>query len=220
MSCGTQGWFLFPNSVWERRLAKLCFAAVASARETEFRKSGSQTEFGNQGKQGNQGNQGTRVKRIRVMAERKTKPTDVSVDTFLNGVADAQQREDSFRVLEIMKEITGKPPKMWGPTMVGFGDYHYIYASGHEGDTLLTGFSPRKGALTLYFMAGLDERFAAQLKKLGKVKTSKGCLYIKKLADVDLAVLREMIQANIAHLAGLSKPPSKGAPAKKGRKKE
>ena len=152
------------------------------------------------------------------MAEPKTKPTEVSVDSFLNGVADAQQRADALRVLEIMKEVTGKPPRMWGPTMVGFGEYHYVYASGHEGDTFLTGFSPRKGALTLYFMAGLEERFAAQLKKLGKVKTSKGCLYIKKLADVDLAVLREMIQANVVHLAGMPKSPPKPAPAKKGRR--
>ena len=152
------------------------------------------------------------------MAEPKTKPTEVSVDSFLNGVADAQQRADALRVLEIMKEVTGKPPRMWGPTMVGFGEYHYVYASGHEGDTFLTGFSPRKGALTLYFMAGLEERFAAQLKKLGKVKTSKGCLYIKKLADVDLAVLREMIKENVAHLTGMSMPPSKPAPAKKGRR--
>src|SRR5437016_9644740 len=152
------------------------------------------------------------------MAEPKTKPTEVSVDSFLNGVADAQQRADALRVLEIMKEVTGKPPRMWGPTMVGFGEYHYVYASGHEGDTFLTGFSPRKGALTLYFMAGLEERFAAQLKKLGKVKTSKGCLYIKKLADVDLAVLREMIQANVTHVNGISKP-SKPVRTKKSRKK-
>src|SRR5437870_5024778 len=152
------------------------------------------------------------------MAEPKTKPTEVSVDSFLDGVADAQQRADALRVLEIMKEVTGKPPRMWGPTMVGFGEYHYVYASGHEGDTFLTGFSPRKGALTLYFMAGLEERFAAQLKKLGNVKTSKGCLYIKKLADVDLAVLREMIKENVAHLTGMSMPPSKPAPAKKGRR--
>ena len=152
------------------------------------------------------------------MAELKTKATGVSVDSFLNGVADAQRREDAFTLVKIMKEITGMPPKMWGPTMVGFGEYHYVYASGHEGDTFLTGFSPRTGALTLYFMAGLEERFAAQLKKLGKVKTSKGCLYIKKLADVDLAVLREMIQENVAHLASMAKPPSKPAPAKKGRR--
>jgi hypothetical protein len=153
------------------------------------------------------------------MAELKTKATEASVDSFLNGVADAQQREDACRILEIMKEITGEAPRMWGPTMVGFGEYHYVYASGHEGDTFLTGFSPRKGALTLYFMAGLEQRFATQLKKLGKVKTSKGCLYIKKLADVDLAVLREMIQLNVHFLAEMAKPASKPAPAKKRRKK-
>ena len=138
------------------------------------------------------------------MAEPKTKPTEVSVESFLKGVTDAQQREDAYRILEIMKEITAEPPRMWGPSIVGFGKYHYVYASGREGDTCLTGFSPRKDALTLYFMAGLEERFAVQLKKLGKVKTSKGCLYIKKLADIDLAVLRDMIQANVAYLVGLS----------------
>ena len=151
------------------------------------------------------------------MVELKTRATEVGVDSFLNGVADAQRRADAFTLVKIMKDITGMPPKMWGPTMVGFGEYHYVYASGHEGDTFLTGFSPRKGALTLYFMASLEERFAAQLKKLGKVKTSKGCLYIKKLADVDLAVLREMIQASVAHLTGMSKSP-RPASAKKSRK--
>ena len=154
------------------------------------------------------------------MAEAKTRPTEVSVEAFLNGVPDAQQREDAFQLLEMMKEITGAPPRMWGPTIVGCGEYHYVYDSGHEGDTCLAGFSPRKSALTIYFNAGLEERFAAQLEKLGKAKTSKGCLYLKKLADVDLGVLREMIRANVAYLAGLSKPQSKPAPAKKGRKKE
>jgi hypothetical protein len=154
------------------------------------------------------------------MAEPKTKPTEASVESFLNGVADEQRRADAFRVLEMMKEVTGQPPRMWGPTMVGFGDYHYVYASGHEGDTFLTGFSPRKDALAVYFMAGLQERFAAELPKLGKAKASKGCLYIKKLADVDLAVLREMIRANVAHLAALAKPPSQPAPAKRSRKKQ
>jgi uncharacterized protein YdhG (YjbR/CyaY superfamily) len=102
--------------------------------------------------------------------------------------------------------------------MVGFGDYHYVYASGHEGDTFLTGFSPRKAALTLYFMCGLQERFAGQLKKLGKAKASKGCLYIKKLADIDLAVLRDMIEANLAHVTKMAKPKSKPAPKKRSRK--
>jgi hypothetical protein len=153
------------------------------------------------------------------MAELKTQMTEASVDAFLNSVADAQRRADAFTILEMMKEITGLPPKMWGPSMVGFGTFHYVYASGHEGDIFLAGFSPRKSALTVYFMCGLDERFTAQLKKLGKVKASKGCLYIKKLADVDLGVLREMIQTNVAQLAGMSKPSSKSAPAKKSRKK-
>ena len=153
------------------------------------------------------------------MAELKTKPTDVSVDSFLNGVADAQQREDSYRLLEIMKEITGEPPKMWGPSMVGFGQFHYVYASGHEGDTFLAGFSPRKSALTVYFTAGLDQRFSAQIKKLGKAKTSKGCLYVKKLADVDLDVLRDMVRANVAYLKEMRKAAPKPAPAKKRSKK-
>jgi hypothetical protein len=154
------------------------------------------------------------------MAEPKTKPTDAGVDAFLNGVAGEQRRADAFRLLEIMSEVTGQPPRMWGPTMVGFGDYHYVYASGHEGDTFLTGFSPRKDALAVYFTAGLQERFAAELAKLGKAKASKGCLYIKKLADVDLAVLRHMIRANVAHLAAIAKPAPQPAPAKKARKKQ
>jgi hypothetical protein len=132
--------------------------------------------------------------------------TEVSVDSFLNGVADEQQRADANQLVKIMKEITGQPGKMWGPTMVGFGDYHYVYDSGHEGDTFLAGFSPRKNAMVLYFMAGLEERFSTQIAKLGKAKTSKGCLYIKKLADVDLAVLRDMIRKNVEHLLALSKP--------------
>jgi hypothetical protein len=154
------------------------------------------------------------------MAELKTRPTDASVDAFLAGVPDVQRRTDALRMLEIMQEITGQPPKMWGPTIVGFGDYHYVYASGHEGDTCLTGFSPRKEALVLYFTAGLQERFATELDKLGKAKASKGCLYLKKLADVDLAVLRDMIRANVAHLATLAKPRSQPAPAKRSRKRQ
>jgi Domain of unknown function (DU1801) len=134
------------------------------------------------------------------MAEQKTKPTEASVETFLNGVTDKEQREDALKLLKLMKVATGMQPRMWGTSMIGFGECHYVYASGHEGDIFLTGFSPRKGKLTLYLMAGLDQRFAEQLKKLGKVKTGKGCLYIKKLADVDLAVLREMIKMNVAYL--------------------
>ena len=151
------------------------------------------------------------------MAETKTKKTAVSVDAFLDAVADAQQRDDSLTLVQWMRDITGEEPRMWGPTMIGFGDYHYVYESGTEGDTFLAGFAPRKGNLVVYFMAGLEDRFAAQLKKLGKVKTSKGCLYIKKLADVDLAVLRGIIKANVKYLAGLSNSEPKKTPAKKSR---
>jgi hypothetical protein len=149
------------------------------------------------------------------MAETKTKPTAVSVEAFLDAVPDVQKRADSYVLLKMMQEITGEKPKMWGPSIVGFGQYHYVYASGHEGDMCRTGFSPRKAALTIYFMAGLEARFASQLKKLGKHKASKACLYIKKLADVDLVVLREMIEANLKHLDSLSKP---AAPKKAKRK--
>jgi Domain of unknown function (DU1801) len=152
------------------------------------------------------------------MADLKTKPTKASVQQFLDTIADPQQRADASQILGLMKEVTGETPKMWGPTMVGFGQYHYVYASGHEGDYFVTGFSPRKGTLTLYFMAGLDQRFAGHLRKLGKAKTGKGCLYIKRLADVDLAVLREMIQANIVYLADTCKRMADAAAKKKRRK--
>jgi hypothetical protein len=143
------------------------------------------------------------------MAELKTKKTAVSVDSFLNGVADAQQRADAYTILELMKDITGAEPRMWGPSIVGFGEYHYVYESGHEGDMCLTGFSPRKSALVLYFNAGFFEQVGPKLKKLGKCKTSKGCMYIKKLADVDLAVLRELIETNIKRLVKMQKPKKK-----------
>jgi hypothetical protein len=147
------------------------------------------------------------------MAELKTKKTAVSVDSFLDGVADAQQRADAFVVLEMMQEITGETPKMWGPSIVGFGEYHYVYDSGHEGDCCLIGFSPRKSALVIYFNAGFFEQVGPTLKKLGKCKTSKGCMYIKKLADIDLAVLRELIETNLQRLRKMHKP--KKMPSKK-----
>ncbi len=127
------------------------------------------------------------------MAEPKTKKTNQSVTAFLNAVADEQQRADAFQILEMMTDITGEKPKMWGPSMVGFGDFHYVYASGHEGDIFRTGFSPRKSALSLYLTCDLKP-LAPLLKKLGNCKTGKGCLYIKKLADVDLDILRQLIE--------------------------
>src|SRR3990172_5009026 len=130
------------------------------------------------------------------MAELKTKQTKASVEKFLNSVKDEKKREDSFKILELMKKITKEEPKMWGPSIIGFGNYHYKYASGREGDWFLTGFSPRKQNLTLYIMSYL-EKHKDLIKKLGKHKTGKGCLYINKLVDVDMNVLKELITASV-----------------------
>ena len=131
------------------------------------------------------------------MAEQKTKPTRQSVDEFLQKVEDEHKRQDCYTMLTLMHEITGEPPMLWGDAIVGFGSYHYRYASGREGDWFLTGFSPRKQNLTIYIMPGFD-RYTGLLEKLGKHKTSISCLYIKKLADVDLSVLRELIASSVA----------------------
>ena len=114
------------------------------------------------------------------MAELKTKLNDGSVEDFLNAVEDEQKRVDAFALLKMMEEISGEQAKMWGAAIVGFGTYHYVYASGREGDWMLTGFSPRKANISLYLMAGFDE-FGDELQALGKHKSSKGCLYVKKL---------------------------------------
>ena len=132
------------------------------------------------------------------MAELKTKLNDGDVIAFLNSVENEQRKKDSFIVLEMLKEITGKEPKMWGGTIIGFDSYHYVYASGREGDWPKIGFSPRKQALTLYLNAGYEERIPDMLEKLGKYKTGKSCLYIKKMEDVDTDVLREMIVESLA----------------------
>lgn len=134
------------------------------------------------------------------MAELKTKPNDGDVAAFLNAVADNQKRADCFTLLEMMREITGEAPKMWGGSIVGFGSFHYKYESGREGDWFVAGFSPRKQNLTLYIMAGFD-RYEELLQKLGKHKTGKSCLYLKKLADVDETVLRELIGGSVAHVS-------------------
>jgi len=136
--------------------------------------------------------------------ELKTKVNDVSVEGFLNSVADEQKREDCFEVLKLMKQVTKETPKMWGSSIVGFGSFHYKGASGREGDWLLTGFSPRKQNLTLYIMGGFDSH-TDLLKKLGKYKTSVGCLYIKKLEDVDKKVLKELVVESVKITKKLSK---------------
>ena len=125
------------------------------------------------------------------MAENKTKPTDVSVGSFLDEVAHPVRRADGKTLRAMMERITGEPAVMWGPTIVGFGRYHYRYASGHEGDAARVGFSPRSANLVLY-VGGFPE-YASLLGKLGKHKRSKACLYLNKLADVDLDVLEEII---------------------------
>lgn len=130
------------------------------------------------------------------MSDVKTKPTDASVEDFLNSVEHPQRREDSFELLEMMKEITREEPTMWGPSIVGFGSYHYKYESGREGDMPLTGFSPRKRSLTVYIMSGF-EGYNDLLEKLGKHKTGKSCLYINKLEDVDRSVLKKIINQSI-----------------------
>lgn len=129
-------------------------------------------------------------------AELKTKQTDASVDDFLNAIPDEQTRKDCFEIARIMKQATKSEPKMWGASIVGFGSYHYKGASGREGDWMLTGFSPRKQNLTLYIMAGFDH-YDQLLKKLGKFSTGKSCLYIKKLADVDKKVLKELVTESV-----------------------
>jgi len=130
------------------------------------------------------------------MAELKTKRNDASVETFLEMVEDKHKREDSQVILKLMQEVTGDEPTMWGDSIVGFGSYDYKYASGREGTWFQTGFSPRKQNLTLYIMSGFD-RYDELLGKLGKYKTGKSCLYIKKLEDVDLDVLEELVKESV-----------------------
>lgn len=133
------------------------------------------------------------------MAELKTQPNEQSVEDFLNRVENETKREDSFSILELMKEETGAEPIMWGDSIIGFGKYQYRYASSREGEWFLTGFSPRKQNLTLYIMSGFDE-YDELLGKLGKYSTGKSCLYIKKMEDVDQDVLRELVSKSVEHM--------------------
>jgi hypothetical protein len=137
-------------------------------------------------------------------AELKTKVNEASVEGFLNSVTDEQDRKDCFELLKMMKQVTKEEPKMWGASIVGFGSYHYKGASGREGDWFLTGFSPRKQNLTLYLNHGFDVH-KDLLKKLGKYKTGMGCLYVKKLDDVDKKVLKELVTESVKRMKTLSK---------------
>ncbi|MFC3079316.1 DUF1801 domain-containing protein [Phenylobacterium terrae] len=130
--------------------------------------------------------------------EAKTRPTEADVGAFLDRVEPAVRRDDGRVVCELMRKVSGEEPRMWGPSIIGFGRQTYRYASGHSGETSRIGFSPRKGALVFYLWCDAAEQ-EAQLARLGKHTTGVGCLYIKKLADVDMAVLEELIRAAWAH---------------------
>lgn len=131
--------------------------------------------------------------------ENKTTENNASVDAFLNSVKDEKKRADSFAIKNMMERITGKPAKMWGTAIVGFDVYHYKYDSGREGDFMKVGFSPRAQNLTLYIMPGF-ERYDSLMKKLGKYKTGKSCLYVKRLEDIDLEVLEQLIRESYDYM--------------------
>ena len=132
-------------------------------------------------------------------AELKTRVNDASVEAFLDRVPNATRREDAYTLVRMLKAITRQPPKMWGSSIVGFGTHHYKYASGREGDMPMAGFSPRAAAMTVYVMRG-NARYDELIARLGKCKTSVSCVYINKLADVDLKALRELMAASYQHL--------------------
>ena len=133
------------------------------------------------------------------MAELKTTPNAQNVEQFLHTIADDKKRQDSLAILDLIKQVTGLEPQMWGESIVGFGRYHYRYASGREGDWFLTGFSPRKQNITLYIIAGFS-RYGDLMSKLGKFKLGQSCLYVKKLEDIDLAILKELIAESVAEM--------------------
>ncbi len=133
---------------------------------------------------------------VPIMAELKTKETDASVDDFLDAVEPDRRKRDGRILCDLMNRVTGFEPKMWGPSIVGFGRYHYKYDSGREGEFFLTGFSPRKSALSVYIMPGFSE-YSDLMDKLGKHKTGRACLYINKLDDVDLGTLEELVRRSV-----------------------
>ena len=136
------------------------------------------------------------------MAELKTRPTTTSVKGFIDCIGDEQRRAECRKLLQLMRRATGQQPKLWGNSIVGFGKYHYEYPSGREGDWFVTGFSPRKQALTLYIMSGFS-RYQGLLKKLGKFKTGKSCLYVKRLEDIDEDTLDQLVSESVKHIKQL-----------------
>jgi hypothetical protein len=146
---------------------------------------------------------------LKFMAKNKTTETNSSVTEFVLKVQNEAKRDDSFQLIEILKSITGFEPKMWGPTIIGFGSYHYKYESGHEGDAPLAAFSPRKDSLVLYFASEFENR-EVLLSRLGKHKSSKACVYVKKLSDIDLKILETMTVNSMSYVTKLYS--SKGQP--------
>jgi hypothetical protein len=139
------------------------------------------------------------------MAELKTKLNQASVDDFINAIQDEQVRQDCWTIVNIMQEATQARPQMWGSSIVGFGSYHYKYASGREADWMLTGFSPRKQNITLYIMAGF-EQYDEMLAQLGKHTCGKSCLYIKRLSDIHVPTLKQLVQASVQHMRATNQP--------------
>ena len=134
------------------------------------------------------------------MAKNKTEFTDVNVSAFINALTDEKKKADSLTLITLMEEISEEKAKMYGPTIVGFGEYHYKYDSGHEGNAPILGFSPRKAAFSLYVFTGLDEHLPL-VEKLGKFTMGKACIYVKKLADIDISVLQELMGATIEFIS-------------------
>jgi hypothetical protein len=129
------------------------------------------------------------------MAEQKTKPTKNSVDDYIDKIADESMRDDCHALIRMMQKVTGSPPVMWGSSIIGFGKYHYKYSSGHEGEACLAGFAPRKTNITIYAYP-----IGSLMESLGKYKSSKGCIYIKRLSDIDIQVLEKVVKASVQEL--------------------
>ena len=133
------------------------------------------------------------------MSELKTKPNKKSVKRFLNAIGNEKRKQDAYVLLDLLQELSGKPAVLWGDSIVGFGSYHYKYATGREGDWPVTGFSPRKQNLSIYVMLGFS-RYQALMDELGKYKTGKSCLYVNKLEDIDMAILKKLLKRSIADM--------------------
>ena len=136
------------------------------------------------------------------MSDLKTKQNEKSVDEFIKKIEDLEKQKTSWQILEIIKEISGKEPKMWGDSIIGFGKYHYKYATGREGDWMRIAFSPRKQNFSIYIMDGFDNH-SELMEKLGKFKTGKSCLYINKLQDIDINILKEIMKESLFNMEKL-----------------